>query len=315
MIAALAWLARRGAFYLLAAWMAMTLNFLVPRLMPGDPASLLFGRMQGELEPEAMDALKQSFGLTDEWIGIQYVRYMGSVLTGDLGISISSYPAPVIDVIAGGLFWTIFLAGGAVIIAFVLGTSLGAVAAWRRGGALDSIAPSLLALLGAFPYFWLAMAASWLLGFQLGWFPIAGIQNGWRSYLLPGLVLGSVSLAYVARLTRASVVENLRADYVRTAKAKGLTQNRVVGIHTLRNSLIPVVTYLGVDLGALLGGAIVTESIFNIPGLGNEVFSAIVRQEGTVVVGITTFLVIVYMFTTLFVDLLYAFLDPRIRYD
>jgi peptide/nickel transport system permease protein/oligopeptide transport system permease protein len=116
-------------------------------------------------------------------------------------------------------------------------------------------------------------------------------------------------------LTRASLTENLRADYVRTAKAKGLTQRRVTGVHTLRNSLIPVVTYLGVDLGALLGGAIVTESVFNIPGLGNEVFSAIVRQEGTVVVGITTFLVIVFMITNLLVDVTYAVLDPRIRYE
>jgi ABC-type dipeptide/oligopeptide/nickel transport system permease component len=152
-------------------------------------------------------------------------------------------------------------------------------------------------------------------GVRLGWFPVAGVQEGWYSYILPGLVLGSVSLAYVARLTRASLTENLRADYVRTAKAKGLSPSRVTGVHTLRNSLIPVVTYLGVDLGALLGGAIVTESVFNIPGLGNEVFSAIVRQEGTVVVGITTFLVIVFMITNLLVDVTYAVLDPRIRYE
>jgi len=129
------------------------------------------------------------------------------------------------------------------------------------------------------------------------------------------MVLGSVSLAYVARLTRASLVENLRADYVRTATAKGLKRGRVVGVHTLRNSLIPVVTYLGVDLGALMGGAIVTESVFNIPGLGGLVFDAIVRQEGTIVVGVATFLVVIYMVTNLLVDLLYAVLDPRIRYE
>ena len=128
------------------------------------------------------------------------------------------------------------------------------------------------------------------------------------------MVLGSVSLAYIARLTRASIVENLRADYVRTATAKGLTRGRVVGVHTLRNSMIPVVTYLGVDLGALMGGAIITETIFNIPGLGRAVFEGVQAQEGTVVVGIATFLIVIFMVTSLLVDLLYAVLDPRIRY-
>jgi oligopeptide transport system permease protein len=124
-----------------------------------------------------------------------------------------------------------------------------------------------------------------------------------------------VSLAYIARLTRTSLVENLRADYVRTATAKGLTRRRVVGIHTLRNSLIPVVTYLAIDLGALMGGAIITETIFNIPGLGRAVFEGVQRQEGTVVVGIVTFLVVIFMVANLLVDTLYAVLDPRIRYE
>ena len=128
-------------------------------------------------------------------------------------------------------------------------------------------------------------------------------------------MLGATSLAYVARLTRTALVENMRADYVRTATAKGLPRRRVVGKHALRNSLIPVVTYLGIDLGALMGGAIITEGIFNVPGIGTEVFRAVRQQEGAVVVGIVTFLVIVFMVSTLIVDILYAWLDPRIRYD
>ena len=135
------------------------------------------------------------------------------------------------------------------------------------------------------------------------------------SLMLPAFVLASLSLAYIARLSRTSLVENLRADYVRTAKAKGLSSRRVIGIHTLRNSLIPVVTYLAVDLGALMGGAIITETIFNLPGLGRAVFDATRAQEGTVVVGIATFLVIVYMIANLLVDVLYGVLDPRIRYE
>jgi ABC-type dipeptide/oligopeptide/nickel transport system permease component len=133
--------------------------------------------------------------------------------------------------------------------------------------------------------------------------------------LLPAIVLASVSLAYVARLTRSSLVENLRSDYVRTAKSKGLTQRRVIGVHTFRNSLIPVVTFLAIDLGALMGGAIVTETIFNIPGIGRAVYEAVLAQEGNVVVGIVTVLVIIYAVANLVVDVMYAVLDPRIRYD
>ena len=145
---------------------------------------------------------------------------------------------------------------------------------------------------------------------------MAGIQRGLYSYMLPAMVLGSVSLAYVARLTRTSVVENLRADYVRTATGQGpRPAPGGAAVHALRNSLIPVVTFLAVDLGALMGGAIVTETIFNIPGIGRAVFEGVQRQEGTVVVGIVTFLVVVYMMANLLVDVLYAVLDPRIRYE
>jgi ABC-type dipeptide/oligopeptide/nickel transport system permease component len=165
------------------------------------------------------------------------------------------------------------------------------------------------------PVFVLGFTAQIMLGVKLGWFPIAGLNEGWKSYLLPAMVLAALSLAYVARLTRTSLVENLRSDYIRTAVAKGLPRKRVVGRHALRNSLIPVVTYLGIDLGALMGGAIVTEGIFNIPGIGQQVFISIRAQEGAVVVGITTALVLIYIAANLMVDVLYGVLDPRIRYE
>jgi ABC-type dipeptide/oligopeptide/nickel transport system permease component len=185
----------------------------------------------------------------------------------------------------------------------------------RKGRFFDSLVLISTLVVISIPIFVLGFLAQLLFGVRLGWFPIQGINQGLQSYLLPAMVLGSVSLAYVARLTRTSLVENLRADYVRTARAKGLSPRRVIGIHALRNSMIPVVTFLAVDLGALMGGAIITESIFNVPGLGREVFQSVIRQEGTVVVGITTFLVIVYMLSSLLVDILYSLLDPRIRYD
>lgn len=165
----------------------------------------------------------------------------------------------------------------------------------------------------AIPVFVLGFVAQIMLGVELGWFPIAGIQQGWFSYVLPSMVLGSLSLVYIARLTRTSLVENLRSDYIRTAEAKGLPRRRVVGRHAMRNSLIPVVTFLGVDLGALMGGAIITEGIFNIPGVGREVFLAIRGQEGAVVVGIVTAGILIFIVMNLIVDILYAVLDPRIR--
>ena len=165
------------------------------------------------------------------------------------------------------------------------------------------------------PIFVLGLLSQYLWGIEFGVLPVAGIQEGFKSYILPSFVLAATSLAYIARLTRTSVIENLRADYVRTARAKGLGTGRVVGIHTLRNSMIPVVTYLAIDLGSLMGGAIVTETIFNIPGIGREVFEAVRRQDGALVVGIVTFLILVYMLANLLVDFLYAVLDPRIRYE
>jgi peptide/nickel transport system permease protein/oligopeptide transport system permease protein len=163
--------------------------------------------------------------------------------------------------------------------------------------------------------FVLGFVAQITLGLRLNLFPISGISEGLYSYLLPGFVLAALSVAYVARLTRTSLVENLRNDYVRTAKAKGLPPRTVVGKHTMRNSLIPVVTFLGADLGALLSGAIVTEGIFNIPGLGRTVFQAVQLSEGAVVVGVVTLFIFFYILFNLVVDILYAALDPRIRYE
>jgi oligopeptide transport system permease protein len=145
--------------------------------------------------------------------------------------------------------------------------------------------------------------------------PVAGIGAGERSYLLPGFVLATTSIAYLTRLTRTSLMETLRSDFIRTAVAKGMPRRRVLGRHALRNSLIPLVTYLGADLGALMGGAVITETIFNLPGIGLQLFQSVYLRENTVVVGIVTVLVLIYVVANLVVDLLYAVLDPRIRYE
>ena len=163
---------RRLGFYAVAAWASITLNFFLPRLMPGDPASAIFARFQGQMTPEALDALRKAFGLTDEPLIKQYFTYLSHALRGDFGISIAYFPAPVTSVIATGLMWTLLLAGVATIISFGLGSLLGVSAAWRRGGWLDTLLPPALMFVYSFPYFWLAMVALYLLSFRLGWFPM-----------------------------------------------------------------------------------------------------------------------------------------------
>jgi peptide/nickel transport system permease protein/oligopeptide transport system permease protein len=235
------------------------------------------------------------------------------MVQGDFGTDFRG--REVTDIMAERFPVTVRLTLSAFAFELVLGLAAGVLAGLRRGSLLDNLVLVTTVAVVSIPVFVLGFTAQILFGVRLGWFPIAGLYQGWTSYLLPGMVLGALSLAYVARLTRTSLVENLRADYVRTATAKGMPRSRVVGVHALRNSLIPVITFLGVDLGALMGGAIVTEGIFNIPGVGQQVFLSIQQQESTVVVGIVTALVLVFILANLLVDMLYAVLDPRIRYD
>ena len=218
-------------------------------------------------------------------------------------------------VIAGALPVTFKLAVMALVFEAVLGIAVGLIAGLRRGGIFDATALVTSLFVIAVPTFVIGFVLQFVIGVELRWLPAtAGSDPDFRSLLMPALVLGAVSFAYVLRMTRTSVAENLSADYVRTARAKGLSRPRVVTVHVLRNSLIPVVTFLGADLGALMGGAIVTEGIFNINGVGGTLYRAILQGESTTVVSLTTVLVIIYIFANLVVDLLYALLDPRIRY-
>jgi ABC-type dipeptide/oligopeptide/nickel transport system permease component len=235
------------------------------------------------------------------------------VLQGDFGEDFRG--REVLDIMKERFPVTIRLAVAAIIIETVIGISAGVLAGIRRNSFMDNLVLVSTTLVIAVPLFVLAFGSQLLFGLQLDWFPIAGLQDGWISYVLPAMLLAVLSLCYVARLTRTSIVENIRSDYVRTARAKGLSGQRVVGRHVLRNSLIPVVTFIGTDFGYLLGGAIVTETIFNIPGIGRAVFEGVTQREGAVVVGLITVLVIVFLVANLLVDVLYGVLDPRIRYE
>jgi oligopeptide transport system permease protein len=286
------------------------LIFALVFAIPGDPIRALSGDRP---MPEATVATLRAQYHLDDPLVVQYGEYMAGLARGDLGRDFNG--RPVAEILAQRFPVTLRLTLVAFAFELVIGVAAGVLAALRRRSFVDTLVLVTTTLIISIPVFVLGFTLQLLLGVELGWFPIAGISAGWQSYLLPGFVLGATSLAYVARLTRTSLVENLRADYVRTAVAKGLPRRRVVGWHALRNSLIPVVTYLGTDVGALMGGAIVTEGIFNIPGVGQQVFQSIRSQEGPVVVGITTALVLVFVLSNLLVDLLYAVLDPRIRYE
>ncbi len=278
--------------------------------IPGDPIRALAG--DRPLPASTIEALRDEFNLDDP-LPVQYAKYIAGLFRGDFGQSFRG--REVSEILRQRFPVTIRLGLLAFAIEVVIGLLAGLLAGLRRGSFLDNLVLVSTTFVISIPIFVLGFVAQLVLGVRFGLLPVAGLREGWVSYVLPAMVLGSVSLAYAARLTRTSLVENLRADYVRTATAKGMPRRRVVGRHALRNSLIPVVTFLGVDLGSLMGGAIITEGIFNIPGIGREVFVAVRGQEGTIVVGIVTALVMIFIFSTLLVDILYAFLDPRIRYE
>jgi oligopeptide transport system permease protein len=249
----------------------------------------------------------------DKPLIVQYLLYMGNLIQGDLGTNF--YGNRVIDELASRWPTTFRLGIMALIIETVIGITAGVLAGIRRGKFIDNLVTVSTLFLISIPIFVIGSVAQLVFGVRLGWFPVTATQGTFYQLIMPAFVLASASLAYIARLMRANLSENLRADYVRTAKAKGLTNRRTVGVHTLRNSLIPVVTYIGIDIGALMGGAIVTERIFNINGIGNFLYRSIGQKDGASVVGTITCLVLIYLFVNLLVDILYGFLDPRISHD
>jgi oligopeptide transport system permease protein len=262
--------------------------------------------------PGYIAAFRKEYNL-DQPLVVQYLLYMGDVIRGDFGTNF--YGNKVLDELAQRWPTTLKLAFMALIIESVIGITAGVLAGIRRGKFVDNLVTVSTLFLISIPIFVIASVAQLIFGVRLGWFPVTATQGTWYQLIMPAFVLASASVAYIARLMRANLTENLRADYVRTAKAKGLTNRRTVGVHTLRNSLIPVITFIGIDVGALMGGAIVTERVFNINGIGNFLFRSIHTKDGTSVVGTIVCLVLIYLLVNLLVDVLYGFLDPRISHD
>lgn len=279
--------------------------------VPGDPFAGKCGEKR--CPDNYIQAMTEKYHLDDP-ILVQYGHYMKNLLQGDFGQTYSG--RSINDIIAVAYPNTLKLAVVALAIEALIGLTAGVLTGLRRNGFLDNLVLVSTLFLMALPTFVTGFMLQWLLGVEWRIInPSVSSEVAFSELLIPGFVLGATSMALLARLARTSVAENRHGDYVRTAIAKGLPMRRVVGVHLLRNSMIPVITLLGTDLGALMGGAIVTEGIFNINGIGREVFRAILIKEGATVVSIVVILVLVYLLMNLLIDVLYAVLDPRIRYE
>ena len=290
---------------------ATLLIYALVFLMPGDPIQALGG--DRGLPPAVAEQMRARYNLDKPFL-VQYLLYLKGIFILDFGTTFSG--REVTDVMAGAFPVTIKLALMALAFEAIFGIGFGLIAGMRRGGIFDGTVLVVSLFVIAVPTFVIGFVLQFLIGVKLGWAPTTvGGNTTFEALLMPAIVLGAVSFAYVLRLTRQSVSETMSSDHVRTAYAKGLSRGKVIQNHVLRNSLIPVATFLGADLGALMGGAIVTEGIFAINGVGGNMYQAIIKGEPATVVSFTTVLVIVYIIANLLVDLLYAALDPRIRYE
>ncbi|MGI9418954.1 MAG: ABC transporter permease, partial [Geminicoccaceae bacterium] len=283
---------------------------------PVDPAALMLGP---EATPEDVVQLREQLGL-DRPIATQYLTFMANALQGDLGQSIF-FRQSVMSVLAQRAEPTIFLSLFSLAIALVIATPIGIYAAYRRGSFLDQSSISLAMLAASVPSFWTGLLFQRYLATELGWFPAsgyggpdAGFLERMRHLVLPSIVLGIVNSALILRFTRASMLDILGEDYVRTARSKGMSERRVVLRHALKNAAIPIITVIGLTFALLVSGAVVTERVFNIPGMGNLVVSAVLRRDYPVIQGTLIVVAALYVFINLITDLLYLLVDKRVRY-
>jgi len=320
-------LLKRVAFYLFTAWAAVTINFFIPRLIPGDPVQALITRARGQLTTDAVESLYVLFGLDkDENVLHQYVRYWGQLLRGDLGLSFTFFPSPVSDVIAGGLPWTVGLVGITTVIGFVLGTALGTVAGWRRGSWVDLVIPS-TTFLSSIPYFWLGLIAITLLTGPDSYFPASGAyDNGlvpawsWefvgstvRHGLLPASTILVASAAGWILSMRNMMVTVGSEDYVTAAHAKGLPERRVMLAYAARNALLPNVSGFALALGFIVGGTLLVEIVFSYPGLGLALYQAVGAKDYPLMQGIFLIITLSVLLANFLADVAYLALDPRTR--
>jgi peptide/nickel transport system permease protein len=320
---------RRLGFFIFTLWAALTLNFLLPRLMPGNPALAMLSKFHGQLGPGELHALEILFGVnTDKSLPAQYVTYLHQIATGNLGVSLEFYPATVTSVIGGAIWWTLGLVGVTTVLAFALGTGLGIVSAWRRGGRLDSVLPPVFVITSAVPYFWVGMVLVLIFGITLKWLPTQGgfyvstdtpslsliyFEDVLSHAALPAITLLITTIGTWILTMRNTMITTLAEDYVRMARAKGLPGRRIMVDYAARNAILPNLTGFAMSLGFVVSGAILIEYVFNYPGVGYMLLQAVQSEDFPLMQALFLLITVAVLLAILIADIATALLDPRTR--
>lgn len=319
---------QKVGFLLISVWAALTVNFLIPRLMPGSPADAIMAHFQADgapLGPNALQALEQQFGLSHAPIWTQYFGYLGNLVHGQLGTSITYYPMTVTQVIERSLPWTLGLAGTATIVSVLLGTLLGIYAAWHRGTRLDSLLTTVTMFTSAIPYFWIALLLVYIFGFLLHWFPqihaFSSLSGPWWQVaadvlyhaILPGATIVISAIGGWLVGMRNNMIQTLGEDYVTFARARGVEDRRIMLAYAARNAILPNMTGFAMAIGFVVGGALLTEIVFSYPGIGTQLLTAVENQDYPLMQGIFLIIAVAVLLANFLVDLLYGLMDPRAR--
>jgi peptide/nickel transport system permease protein len=324
----MSYVVRRLEFFFITLWAALTINFILPRVMPGNPGEAMLVRFHGRVSPQTIKNIEVAFGVNnDQNVFVQYLQYLGNTLHGDFGTSLTFFPSPVGDVIKQGLPWTVGLVGMATIVAFVLGTLLGMLSAWRRGGFLDAFLPPVFIVISAFPYFWLGLLVLLLFAITLGWFPVGfaydlsdSINLSWSFIgqviwhgFLPALTIVATSIGGWILTMRNTMITTLAEDYVKMARAKGLSPVRIMLMYAGRNAVLPNLTGFAMSLGFVISGAILVEIVFNYPGLGFMLLQAVNSEDFALMQTLFLLITVAVLVAVLAADFVTAWLDPRTR--
>lgn len=308
-------LGKRFIGMIIVMWMIVTVTFFIVRLTPGDPAAMMLG---DQATVDDIAALRHEMGL-DRPLIEQYFRYVGHAVQGDLGQSIF-LQIPVIEAIANSGGTTFFLTLFAIVISVSLALPIGIISAYKRGSWLDRVAVSSSMLASSVPSFWLGLILIQVFSVYLGWMPTSGIGGPGASFftqlqhlILPAIALGVVNSALILRFTRAAMLDVLGEDYIRTARAKGILEYRVLIRHAFKNALVPIITVVGLSTALLISGAVVTETVFGLPGIGNLTVNAVMRRDYPVIQGVLLVVSGLYVLINFCVDMLYVAVDPRVR--